>query len=113
MLEDLSGIRSSLVTARRNDRYERVSWAYADLEAKLRYKAKRAGQRVVLVDPAFSSQECPKCGHVAKENRDKHSHRFECVECGYSSNDDRTAAMVLFERGRMKVLAELEEHASS
>ena len=113
VLEDLSGIRGSLVTARRNERYERVSWAYADLETKLRYKAKRAGQRVVLVDPAFSSQECPKCGHVAKENRDKHSHRFECVECGYSSNDDRTAAMVLFERGRMKVLAELEEHASS
>ena len=113
VLEDLSGIRGSLVKAKRNERYERVSWAYADFEAKLRYKAQRAGQRVVLVNPAFSSQECPKCGHVARENRNKRRHVFECVKCRYTSNDDRTAAMVLMKRGKEKVLAELEEQASS
>jgi len=113
VLEDLSNIRGALVMSRRNDRYERVSWAYADLEAKLRYKAARVGDRIILVDPAYSSQECPVCGCVDKHNRNKHSHTFECVECGYKSNDDRSAAMVLFGRGRDEVLAELEEHASS
>ena len=112
VLEDLSGIRGALERVRRRDRYVSVSWAYGDLESKLRYKAARAGSRVVLVDPAYSSQECPKCGHVSRGNRDKRTHVFECEECGYRSNDDRSAAMVLLERGRSQVLAGVSEHAS-
>ena len=57
--------------------------------------------------------ECPVCGHVSKDNRDKHSHVFECEDCGFRSNDDRSAAMVLLGRGREKVLAELVEQGSS
>jgi transposase len=101
------------VKVRRKDRYEYVSWAYADLAFKLMYKAALRGQRVVYVDPAYSSQECPVCGHVSKDNRDKRSHVFECEDCGFRSNDDRSAAMVLLGRGREKVLAELVEQGSS
>ena len=113
VLEDLDGIRGALVKVRRKNRYEYVSWAYADLAFKLMYKAALRGQRVVYVDPAYSSQECPVCGHVSKDNRDKHSHVFECEDCGFRSNDDKSAAMVLLGRGREKVLAELVEQGSS
>ena len=112
VLEDLAGIRDALVKIRRKNRYERVSWAYADLAFKLMYKAVLKGQKVIYVDPAYSSQECPVCGHVSKENRDKHDHIFECEKCGFRSNDDRSAAMVLLGRGRKQVLAELAEQVS-
>jgi transposase len=43
----------------------------------------------------YTSQTCPKCGHVEKTNRDKKNHIFKCKTCGYTSNDDRIGAMNL------------------
>ena len=39
------------------------------------------------------------CGHVHKQNRDKAHHVFVCRSCGYTSNDDRIAAMNLHRMG--------------
>lgn len=99
VLEDLSGIRSATERVRVQDRYVSVSWAYYDLEQKLTYKALRNHQLVVKVDPAYTSQTCPKCGHTEKANRDKKNHLFRCRSCGYSSNDDRIGAMNLHRMG--------------
>jgi transposase len=54
---------------------------------------------VIAVDPKYTSQMCPKCGHTEKKNRDKKKHRFCCKKCSYRSNDDRVAAMNLYNRG--------------
>ncbi len=45
------------------------------------------------VNPAYTSQTCPKCGHTEKANRNKKIHLFCCRNCGYKSNDDRIGAM--------------------
>ena len=95
VLEDLSGIRSASERIRLKDRYVLVSWSYYDLDEKLTYKALRHHSRVIHVNPAYTSQACPKCGHVEKANRDKFRHIFKCCNCGYTSNDDRIAAMNL------------------
>ena len=50
----------------------------------------RQGQ-VIAVNPAYTSQTCAACGHVAKENRKDQAH-FECVNCGYAANADINAA---------------------
>ena len=63
------------------------------------YKAKEHGQKVIKVDPRYTSQTCPKCGHVERGNRDKHNHIFCCKNCGYKSNDDRIGAMNLYRMG--------------
>ena len=99
VLEDLTGIRQATEKVHRKDRYVLVSWAFHDLEQKLRYKAIRSGSQVVNVDPAYTSQTCPKCGFVSRSNRDKKLHRFQCKSCGYRSNDDRVAAMNLHFKG--------------
>ena len=99
VLEDLTGIRSATERVRVHDRYVSASWPYYDLEQKLIYKALRNHQLVVKVDPAYTSQTCPKCGHREKANRDKKKHLFCCRSCGYSSNDDRIAAMNLHRMG--------------
>ena len=99
VLEDLSNVRSATERVRKNKRYVSVSWSYYDLEQKIKYKAFKRRQLVVSVDPAYTSQTCPKCGHVAKSNRDKKNHIFCCENCGYSSNDDRIGAMNLHRMG--------------
>ena len=51
------------------------------------------------VNPAYTSQTCPKCGHTEKANRNKKLHTFCCKNCGYKSNDDRVGAMNLHRMG--------------
>lgn len=99
VLEDLSGIRSATERVWLKDRYISVSWAYYDLEQKLKYKAERFGSHVINVDPAYTSQTCPVCGYTEKRNRNQKQHLFCCRECGYRSNDDRVGAMNLWRMG--------------
>ena len=93
VLEDLTGIRCATEKVRRKDRYAMVSWSFYDLQQKIEYKARMNGSAVLLVDPAYTSQRCPKCGHTERANRDKKRHAFCCRQCGYRSNDDRVGAM--------------------
>ena len=99
VLEDLSGIRSATERVRTKNRYVSVSWAFYDLEQKLIYKAKQNQSSVIKVDPKYTSQCCPVCGHIEKSNRNKKKHLFCCKNCGYSSNDDRIGAMNLYRMG--------------
>ena len=57
----------------------------------LERKAKAAGKQVVRINPAFTSQTCSKCGHVAEESRLSQA-EFLCVNCGHADNADINAA---------------------
>ena len=99
VLEDLSGIRNATERVKTKDRYVSVSWSFYDLEQKLIYKAKQNQSSVIKVDPRYTSQCCPCCGHIEKSNRNKKIHLFTCKKCGYKSNDDRIGAMNLYRMG--------------
>ena len=51
----------------------------------------KAPGRVEKVNPAFTSQRCSACGHVATENR-KSQAVFACTACRYTCNADVNAA---------------------
>lgn len=99
VLEDLSGVRNATERVKTKDRYVPVSWSFYDLEQKLMYKAKQNQSTVIKVNPAYTSQCCPVCGHIEKANRNKKIHLFSCKNCGYKSNDDRIGAMNLYRMG--------------
>ena len=99
VLEDLSDVRNATERVRTKDRYVSVSWSFYDLEQKLIYKAKQKQSTVIKVDPRYTSQCCPVCGHIEKGNRNKKIHLFTCKNCGYKSNDDRIGAMNLYRMG--------------
>lgn len=99
VLEDLSGVRNATERVRTKDRYVSVSWSFYDLEQKLIYKAKQNQSTVIKVNPRYTSQCCPVCGHIEKANRNKKIHLFTCKNCGYKSNDDRIGAMNLYRMG--------------
>jgi putative transposase len=62
----------------------------------------RAGRRVVLVSPAYTTMTCSECGE--KQARLGLAERtFRCLDCGYTAGRDRNAARVILataERGR-------------
>ena len=99
VLEDLTGIRDVTERVKTKGRYVSVSWSFYDLEQKLIYKAKQNQSTVIKVDPRYTSQCCPVCGHIEKSNRNKKIHLFTCKNCGYESNDDRIGAMNLYHMG--------------
>jgi putative transposase len=99
VLEDLAGIRSVTEKVRKRDRWYTVGWAFYQLRQMIEYKAKINQSTVIAVNPKYTSQTCPKCGHIEKENRNKKKHRFCCKTCRYTSNDDRIGAMNLHRKG--------------
>ena len=71
----------------------------AGIVGKLEYKTRLTGQnRLILVNPAYTSQTCSKCGHRAKENRESQA-VFECKRCHTRMNADLNAANNILERG--------------
>ena len=98
VLEDLTGVSFSeenLNSRKKKQRNQVRSWAFYQLGEFLTYKAEEVGSMVLEVNPAYTSQRCPKCGHIHKENRDHDTHSYTCDCCGYQSNDDRIGAMNL------------------
>ena len=72
-----------------------ASWC--SLLKKIEYVAAKHGKLFHKVNPKYSSQTCPECGHVHKENRDKE--KFICTNCGYFSHADINAANIIKQRG--------------
>jgi IS605 OrfB family transposase len=65
---------------------------YGFLRHALRHVAERQGVLLVEVDPRYTSQMCPHCGHTSKANWRGYSY-FKCVSCGYEANRDRAASL--------------------
>lgn len=64
----------------------------------LTYKQDWNGGMVIKVPPHHTSQKCPSCHHIAKENRLTQA-EFVCVECGYKNNADVVGAINVLTRG--------------
>lgn len=63
---------------------------------------KRAGRKVVLVPPAYTTMTCAMCGTRAKDRLGLDQRVFRCEHCGNADGRDRNAARVILavaERG--------------
>ena len=85
-LECLKNIRSTTRTSRKNN-HNLHTWSFYRLAQYIEYKAKIAGIQVEYVNPAYTSQTCPVCGHVHHANdRD-----YTC-KCGFHIHRDLLGA---------------------
>ena len=97
--EDLAYIRSQARKGTKTGRRRRNmlnQWPFAQLQEFTAYKAARNGVRILMVDPAYTSQKCNRCGYVDARNRN-HA-RFDCLRCGHSDNADHNAALNIRDR---------------
>ena len=101
VLENLVDVSESGAIAKfsKGGKKERRDWAYFQLECFLAYKAEAAGMFILIVDSAFTSQRCPDCGRIDKAQRHHDKHEYRC-KCGFSENDDLTAALNLLALGK-------------
>jgi putative transposase len=90
-LEDLKGIRKKKTVSKVQRSYLN-SWSFYQLRTFIEYKAKIHGVPLVLIDPKYTSQTCPKCDNVDRQNRvDRDS--FKCTQCGFAGLADYIAAV--------------------
>ena len=86
-LERLANIRSTTRQSRKNN-HSLHNWSFYRLAQFIEYKARLAGITVEYVDPAYTSQRCPVCGHVHHAS-DRH---YVC-KCGFHIHRDILGAM--------------------
>jgi IS605 OrfB family transposase len=67
------------------------TWAYKSLYRKLVRSSDLEGFQVTLVDPAYTSQRCPKCYSIETGNRVGLA--FCCLACGYQNHSDIVGAI--------------------
>ena len=95
-VEDLKGIRKR-TRVRKGQRSQHSGWSFYQLRQFIEYKAALIGVTVFAVNPKYTSQECSRCGYIAKANRKSQS-EFICVECGYSIHADLNASINIASR---------------
>lgn len=86
-LEQLTGIRNNKKNSK-SFRYTLNSWSYYQLGSMIAYKALLQGIPVLHIRPAYTSQDCSKCGERGKRNGKK----FSCGHCKHSDHADVNAA---------------------
>jgi putative transposase len=86
-LEQLSGIRQTAKTSRKNEK-NLHSWSFYRLAQYIEYKASLAGIQIEYVTPKYTSQKCPACGERNKAN----DRKYKCG-CGFKGHRDRVGAL--------------------
>lgn len=71
---------------------------WGEFRRQLEYKLGWNGGILIPVPAHYTSQTCPACGHVARENRQTQA-LFACVDCGHAENADVVGAMNVLARG--------------
>jgi putative transposase len=96
VFEDLKGMRDGLdYGARMNRRLHHLP--FRALQYYTSYKAAFEGIPTTWIDPEYTSQRCPKCGHTARSNRRRK--RFTCAACGHQDHADRSASVNIAVKG--------------
>ena len=57
-------------------------------------QAEKRGIRVHLTQSHYSSQQCPHCGHISRDNRPTQE-EFKCTNCNHENNADSNSAINL------------------
>lgn len=74
---------------------KRRQWAHSQLEQFIRYKAALRGVPIIMVNPAYTSQDCSRCGSRNKPNGKSYS----CSHCGSKTHRDANASFNIARRG--------------
>ena len=102
VLENLKHIRSNVKTYNKKLNYMIGNWSFFQLQSFINYKAERLGKNVIYIKPNYTSQQCSKCSHTEKSNRN--GNIFHCKKCDYELDADLNASRNIARIGRTDFL---------
>src|SRR5579871_2837260 len=87
-------VRKRYVACCKEQRRERFSWSFHQLQQFIVYKAKLAGIPVMFVPAAYTSKTCSRCHGMSDANR-RNQAVFRCTnsECRFLCHADENAAI--------------------
>jgi putative transposase len=91
MSEDGKGYKKNGAKAKAGLNKSFADAGLGQLLTMMETKAKVRGREFVRVQPHYTSQDCPQCGHRAKKSLSTRTHH--CNECGYQEQRDVAAAI--------------------
>jgi len=96
VFEDLKEMRDSIdYGTRMNRRLHHLP--FRALQFCTSYKASFEGIPTAWINPEYTSQRCPMCGHTERANR--HKKRFKCRDCEHQDHSDRGASVNVAVKG--------------
>jgi len=99
VFEDLKEMRDSIdYGTRMNRRLHHLP--FRALQYYTSYKASFEGIPTAWINPEYTSQRCPMCGHTERANRNKK--RFKCKSCEHQDHSDRGASVNIAVKGIRK-----------
>ena len=99
VFEDLKEMRDSIdYGTRMNRRLHHLP--FRALQFYTSYKASFKGIPTAWINPEYTSQRCPMCGHTERANRNKK--RFKCRSCSHQDHSDRGASVNIAVKGIKK-----------
>jgi len=66
-------------------------WKYSNILKRLEELCEVNGVQICKVNPSYSSQMCPMCGHIERSNRN--GEKFKCRSCDYANDADYVGAL--------------------
>ena len=94
VMEDLDSFSASYTKNKEFDiKYSRLNrlLRLSNIKNWFNQQAEKRGIRVHLTSACYSSQQCPECSHISRNNRPTQE-QFKCVNCQHESNADVNAS---------------------
>lgn len=94
VMEDLDSFSASYTRNKEFDiKYSRLNrlLRLSNIKNWFNQQAEKRGIRVHLTSACYSSQQCPNCGHISRDNRPSQE-QFKCVNCQHENNADINAS---------------------
>ena len=73
-----------------------AQWKRGFLKDKLLFISQLNSIELAYQNPAYTSQECPNCGYISRDNR--HNEEFICIMCRFKLNADVIGALNILKR---------------
>ena len=99
VVETLSGMNRKTKQSHRLHKEMRKTlgiWAWRYWLGRLQQVCEMGRSRFVQVNPAYTSQQCHRCGHTERKNRQ--GEVFKCRKCDHTDNADLNAALNILSR---------------
>jgi transposase, IS605 OrfB family, central region len=93
VMEDIQ-VKQLVDNSSRKLRQRLLDVAFHELKETIRYQMEKYGKKLVLVNPAFGSKACARCGYV-KKDLTLADRVFVCPNCGWVSDRDYNASLNL------------------